>query len=147
MTDTLASLPLDTINPGLFGRPNFEQKLINKAPRTINDDSVCESNSGESGSNAFASIRSLSTPKAALNGTASDTLAIRKSRCSTMGKEAERFENYGLTCAVSLKMSSMGPKSRARMESESGLNRLSPEEESWLISTTGLRPTRTSLIL
>lgn len=35
------SLPLDIIQPGLLGRQDFEQKLVNKAPRVINDDIVC----------------------------------------------------------------------------------------------------------
>lgn len=35
-----ASLPLDAIKPALLGRVDFEQKLINKAPRVINDDVV-----------------------------------------------------------------------------------------------------------
>jgi hypothetical protein len=32
------SLPLDKINPPLLGRQGFERKIINKAPRVINDD-------------------------------------------------------------------------------------------------------------
>lgn len=38
--DTLSSLPLDFITPALLGRQNFEHKIINKAPRVINDDVV-----------------------------------------------------------------------------------------------------------
>ncbi|KAL3481296.1 putative cyclase-domain-containing protein [Aspergillus californicus] len=34
------NLPLDAVKPALLGRINFEQKLINKAPRVINDDIV-----------------------------------------------------------------------------------------------------------
>lgn len=34
------SLPLDAAKPALLGRIDFEQKLINKAPRLINDDVV-----------------------------------------------------------------------------------------------------------
>lgn len=37
---TTASLPLDAIKPALLGRVDFEQTLINKAPRVINDDVV-----------------------------------------------------------------------------------------------------------
>lgn len=45
MLITAASLPLDAIKPALLGRVDFEQKLINKAPRVINDDVVCTSSS------------------------------------------------------------------------------------------------------
>ncbi|KAL2846469.1 putative cyclase-domain-containing protein [Aspergillus pseudoustus] len=34
------NLPLDTIKPALLGRIDFQQKLINKAPRVINDDVI-----------------------------------------------------------------------------------------------------------
>ncbi|KAL4806516.1 putative cyclase-domain-containing protein [Aspergillus unguis] len=34
------NLPLDAIKPALLGRINFEQRLINKAPRVINDDII-----------------------------------------------------------------------------------------------------------
>ncbi|KAL5040846.1 hypothetical protein BDW71DRAFT_201842 [Aspergillus fruticulosus] len=34
------NLPLDAVKPALLGRINFEQKLINKAPRVINDDII-----------------------------------------------------------------------------------------------------------
>lgn len=35
-----SSLPLDAVKPALLGRVDFEQKIINKAPRVINDDIV-----------------------------------------------------------------------------------------------------------
>ncbi|KAL3492714.1 putative cyclase-domain-containing protein [Aspergillus germanicus] len=34
------NLPLDSIKPALLGRVDFQQKLINKAPRVINDDVI-----------------------------------------------------------------------------------------------------------
>jgi hypothetical protein len=34
------SLPLDLVNPPLLGRVGFEQKVIDKHPRVINDDVV-----------------------------------------------------------------------------------------------------------
>ncbi|KAL2826247.1 putative cyclase-domain-containing protein [Aspergillus cavernicola] len=34
------NLPLDAVKPALLGRVDFEQKLINKAPRVINDDVI-----------------------------------------------------------------------------------------------------------
>jgi hypothetical protein len=37
------SLPLDLISPALLGRTGFEHKMINKAPRVINDDIVSTS--------------------------------------------------------------------------------------------------------
>ncbi|KIW90574.1 uncharacterized protein Z519_09221 [Cladophialophora bantiana CBS 173.52] len=39
-TRVCLNLPLNAINPGLLGRPSFEQKLINKEPHVINDDSI-----------------------------------------------------------------------------------------------------------
>ncbi|KFY23351.1 hypothetical protein V491_02588 [Pseudogymnoascus sp. VKM F-3775] len=33
-------LPLDAVKPALLGRVDFEQKIINKAPRVINDDII-----------------------------------------------------------------------------------------------------------
>lgn len=36
----LLSLPLDLIDPPFLGRAPFERKIINKAPRVINDDIV-----------------------------------------------------------------------------------------------------------
>ncbi|KAE8315900.1 putative cyclase-domain-containing protein [Aspergillus transmontanensis] len=34
------NLPLDAVKPALLGRIDFEQKIINKAPRVINDDII-----------------------------------------------------------------------------------------------------------
>ncbi|RDH27579.1 putative cyclase-domain-containing protein [Aspergillus welwitschiae] len=34
------NLPLDAVKPALLGRINFEQRMINKAPRVINDDII-----------------------------------------------------------------------------------------------------------
>lgn len=34
------SLPLDLIDPPFLGRTAFEKKIINKAPRVINDDVI-----------------------------------------------------------------------------------------------------------
>ncbi|KIX03851.1 uncharacterized protein Z518_07404 [Rhinocladiella mackenziei CBS 650.93] len=42
------NLPLDAIIPGLLGRQSFEQKLVNKEPRIINDDIICFNTQGSS---------------------------------------------------------------------------------------------------
>lgn len=49
-------MPLDLIDPPLLGRRGFERHIVDKAPRVINDDVVCLTQSL-----SVASIRSLCT--------------------------------------------------------------------------------------
>ncbi|KAJ5695945.1 hypothetical protein N7536_006357 [Penicillium majusculum] len=47
------NLPLDQINPPLLGRQPFERKIINKAPRVINDDVITFNTQGSSQWDSF----------------------------------------------------------------------------------------------
>ncbi|KAI1608171.1 hypothetical protein EDD36DRAFT_483150 [Exophiala viscosa] len=89
-TRVCLNLPLDTINPGLFGRPNFEQKLINKAPRTINDDSI---NFNTQGSSQWDSFRHFGYQKEQVfyNGVTQDVIhGPEKSGANGIGEWAEQ---------------------------------------------------------